>query len=781
MRRCLATLVVAGSAACVHAAPALQFAYWEPDRGTPYSWFEGAKDIQSFFSEDYRAAGFIKAYVRNDGDRPLTPTDFRLNGAPLVELREQYSVVWWRLLPSPVPPGAVGEISVRLREPLTETATLTVGFEGAESIEASVTPSAPPVRIETVGFTSTMDGVFVVVDALDQKPHRLKRVLLDGEPVAAKLLNPAFTQGVSPVWLQLPQPLAEGSYHTYSVEVDDLQVACCVRTYDGWVPLGTYGYTDFAEFARNGCNGHNNFGRFTQGQLDSQATLQMRGVNIIGDAPPAEHMIGHPGLWAYCLMDEPDCQDYFHADEWPADKRIGYHAMELERRCQVCRELDPRKPIFLTINLTYKPANYFIYGPLADITNPDCYPLVIGQDLKMVRESVETARYGTGPRPMTFTFETYYLQPDDPAAVEKQRFARPPTVEELRLSIHYALGAGARGLYNYIHCTEKWGEGVAHGTRDYPDLWREMGRCYRAIDAVAPLVALAHPTRLATCSDPQVWLRTLLTGPDAALIVLCNEDYTQEKTACRIRPREDVAVDMPKLPWLQAQAAWRLTETGCEPLGLNGARVELGRLDAAEIVLLARDSGLADRLWARHVELERDRAEALLLEWRRQQDLEALTAHATRRLLGEFADQVVLGTGINAYGASPAGFWNPTGEPHPAFEFGKNEAGDAPDQGAEWALTIAPDAAGQAHSIYAICGSWGQDGEWRLTSSTGVEVLRQEVSAPMSGELIRLRATPPEAGQYTLSYLVKGPGPKGGRASRAILVVPDELGPPDVP
>ncbi|MBM3500133.1 MAG: hypothetical protein FJX74_15865 [Armatimonadetes bacterium] len=781
MSRCFATLAAAGCAAWAHAAPALQFAYWEPDRGTPYSWFEGAKDIQSFFSEDYRAAGFIKAYVRNEGDRPLKPSEFRLNGTPLPELREQYSVVWWRLLPSPLPPGAVGEIAVRLREPLTEAATLSVAFEGGETLEASVTPEPPSVRIETVGFTETMDGVFLVVEALDRKPHQLRRVLLDGQPVEAKLLDPSFSQGVSPIQLQLPQPLAEGSYHTYSVEVDDRQVACSVRTYDGWVPLGTYGYGDFEEFARNGCNGHNNFGRFTKGDLDSQATLRMRGVNIIGDAPPAEHMIGHPGLWAYCLMDEPDCQDYFHADEWPADKRIGYHAMELERRCQVCRDLDPGKPIFLTVNLTYKPANYYIYGQLADVTNPDCYPLVIGQDLRMVRECVETARYGTGPRPMTFTFETYYLEPTDPAALEKKRFARPPTAEELRLSIHYALGAGARGLYNYIHCTEKWNEGVAHGTRDYPDLWREMGRCYRAIDAVAPLVALAHPTSLATSSDEKVWVRTLLTGPEAALIVCCNEDYTQEKTACRVRPREGVVVELPELPWLKPNGAWRVAEAGLEPLRLEGSRVELGRLEAAELVLVANDPRLAETLWSRHAELERDRAEALLLEWRRRQDLDARTSHATRRLLGEFADRVAMGTGVSAYGVSPDGFWNPAGEQYPAFEFGQNEAGDAPDQGAEWKLTVPPEQAGKPHSIYAICGSWGEPGEWRLTAPGGTEALREEVSRPMSGELVRLRATPPEAGEYTLTFLVKGPGPKGGRVSHAVFVIPDELGPPGGP
>jgi hypothetical protein len=156
-------------------------------------------------------------------------------------------------------------------------------------------------------------------------------------------------------------------------------------------------------------------------------------------------------------------------------------------------------------------------------------------------------------------------------------------------------------------------------------------------------------------------------------------------------------------------------------------------------------------------------------------------AHVTRRLLGEFADRMVLGSPVGAYGAKPAGFWNPVNEQYSAFEFGQNEKGEAPDQGAEWKLTVPPEEAGKPLSVYAICGSWGEPGEFLLLSPGGQEVLRQEVSRPMSGGLVRLRVTPPDAGEYTLTFLVKGPGPKGGRITHAIFAIPDELGPPEVP
>ncbi|MGQ9732571.1 MAG: hypothetical protein ACUVX8_15020 [Candidatus Zipacnadales bacterium] len=761
-------------------------AYWEPDRGTPYDWFESAQEMQSFFAEDYQAAGFIKAYILNAGDAPVSLSTLRLNGRPLDALRESHEVIWWRLLPDPLPAQAVGEIVVRLRGTLRERVELTAKLSDGSEIGVTVGPEPRLLRIETVGFNNSMDRLFLVIEALDGKTHRARRLLLDNQPVPAKLLDPEFATGICPISVDLDKPLVEGSYHTYTVEVDETSVACCVRTYDGWVPLGTYGYTEFEEFARNGCNGHNNFGRYTKAQLDIQATLLMRGVHIIRDSLPEDFTIGHPGLWAFCLMDEPDCQDYFHAEEWPVPMRIGYHAMTLERQCQACRKADPTKPTFLTLDLTYKPANFYIYGPLADITNVDCYTRSIGADLRMVREVVETARYGAGPHPLTFTFESYHLDPGNPSEPDGRRFPRPPTAEELRLSIYYALGAGARGLYNYIHCTEKWKQGLAHGTKDYPDLWREIGRCYREIDVIAPLVALAHPMQLATCADEKVWLHTLIAGPEALLIVCANEDYDEERLVFRSRPRKNVRLRLPTLPWLVPQAAWRVTEDGLQLLEVaasaEGVEIALDRLEVAELVLVARNRDLGHALWTRHVELDRDRAEALLRAWRLDQDREARKVHAVRRLEGEFADRVIIGRPLNAYGAQPEGYWNPTGEQQWAFEFGQNEEGEAPPQGVEWVINVSTQQSDTPCSIYVMCGIWGEPAQFVLRFPDGEKTVLGSITGSFgSGELVRLFVTFPMAGEYRLSFLQEGMRPRGGRVACAIYLIPEKLGPPEVP
>jgi len=536
----------------------LDLDYWAPDRGTPYRWFEGARDLQTIFPEGYLAAGYLYLYVHNDTSSPRRATEFAMDGRPLEELRKERKVVWWRLLPASLPPGSVGEVMIRLRAPLREKAAIRVGFDDGSAVETTIAPKPAPLRIETVGFTAAMDEVFLVVDRLKDSAHKLSRVWLDGEDVTTRcrFLDPRFSTRVSPVTIRPVKPLEYGSYHTYRVATTEgVSVACSVRTYDGWVPLGSYGYGTCEEYARNGCNGHNNFGRHGKGDLDTHAALGMRAVMILGDQPPAKDLAGHPGVFAYCAMDEPDVADYFSAKEIPEAERIGYQAMEMERRFQLYRQADPRHLNLLTVDLTYKPANYYVYAPIPDVVNPDCYPFVIGADARMVREVVETCRHAAGPRPVSFTFQSQYEEPLDPAAKARQRFPRPPLASEQRLMLHYAVGAGARGLFNYIHCTEQSGSMISHGTREFPDLWREIGRTYRALDRVAPLLALAHPSRLATTADRKVWVSALLAGPSAILLVVVNEDYEQQAKSCRFNTKRDLTVELPKLPWLKTTCA----------------------------------------------------------------------------------------------------------------------------------------------------------------------------------------------------------------------------------
>ena len=784
MRYCAGVMVVAALLASPGgAAPVLEAAYYAPDRGTPYTWFEGARDIQTYFEQDYRAAGFIYAYFRAEGAKPLTATEFRLNGASLGELRPK-TVVWWRVLPQPVPAGGIGELMIRLREPLTEPAKFEVEFDDGSALRGEVGPDPARLRIETVGFSRSRDELFAVVEALDGQAHRLTSVSLDGRELGqqARLLDPEFASGVSPIALKLSSPLERGSYHVLQVRGAAGEMAgCCVRTTDGWVPLGSYGYGTYEEYARNGCNGYNNFAGGRLGEFQAQARLQMRGVVILGGDIPESYR-GHPGVFGFCLTDEPDCKDY-NVKDLPHPLRIGYHAQELEARCRRWRQQDPQTPIFLTIDLTYKPANFYIYGPLADVTNPDCYPLLFGAPLTMVREVVETARYGAGPRQLTFTFQGVFHEHDDKKTLQALKFPRPPLADEERIMMLYAIGAGARGLYNYIHCTERSGKLMSRGTNEFPDVWHEIGRTYRELGHIAPVLAQAHPTRLAAGDREQVWVRTLLCGPEAVVLVVVNDDYEQQREAFVTQPQTDVRLRLPRLPWLAPQHAWLVKETGFEPVRLSAeggsATVALPELKVAELILLAVDPKLADRLRAQYIEREQKLALGVLDNWRAGLAEKAAQRRTVRRLVGESADCLVMGRGINAYGVTEPKLWNPKNETYNVFEFGQNDRGEAPTGGAEWTLTIPPERAGAAHAIFLGHGTWGRPGAFVLRDAAQQELLKQELSGGLPGSVTRIDFTFPAAGEYTASFLLPGPGPKGGRAAHGLYVIPLDRDPPE--
>jgi len=780
VHRCVPPVVV-GAVLVAGSAPAavrVECAYYAPDRGTPYAWFEGAREIRSFFAQDYRAAGTAYVYIGHDGDEPLSPTEFLLDGVPLAELREQQRVLWWRLLPRPLPPGAVGEVAVRFGEALAQPAELEVRFDHAQPLRLTISPVPAPLRIETVGFSEALDEVFLVAEALDRQPHRLAAVLLDGTDVTARsrLLDPAFSVGAAPVVIRPEQPLAYGSYHVLQVVGAEGEVAaCCVRAYDGWVPLGSYGYTTFEEYAQNGANGHDNFGVHSRGDLDLQALLGMRGVLTIGGNVPEGFMRGHPGLFAYCLADEPDCLDY-GAEEWPAGRRIGFHAMEMEQRAQTCREADPRRLTFLTVDLTYKPANYYTYGQIADVTNADCYPLSLGAEATMVREVVETARLGAGPHPLTFTFQGMYEEPYTEEGRAAMRFPRPPFAQEERLMHYYAIGAGARGLYDYIHCTEKAARYLSRGSGEFPDVWYEIGRTYRELDQVAPLLALAHPTTLATADREGLWLRALLCGGEAVLIVCVNDSYEQLASSFRCIPAEDLAITLPRLPWLEPRAAWRVTQAGFEQLGLERdegrSRVRLDHLEVAELLLLSSDPRLDRRLRARY-ERRQERVGAGLVRVAQERlAREAAARREVRRVVGEYAESVVYGAAPNAYGVTEAALWNPAGEQYNGLEFGVNDETEGPPMGVEWALVVPPERAGSRYTVYLQHGAWGWPGVFTLSDNEGREAFRQELPGGWPGALSALELGPLPASQYRAVFSVPGPGPKGGRAARALYFVP---------
>mgnify|MGYP005834683097 FL=1 len=762
-------------------AATVDSAYYAPDRGVLYKWYEGAQGLQEFVPRDYRAAGYLYLYVRNGGTEPISPTGFTWNGQSLDDLRAVHEAIWWRLLPRPLAPGMIGEVMVRLRNPVTETGTLAVSFDDGTSVSARIAPEPNPLRVTTIGFSDRRDRVFLVAETLDGQPREVERVLLDDLDVTAKcrLLAPRFIGACSPVSLRLPEPLALGSYHTYTVITGTGdRASACARTLDAFVPLGSYGYSTVEEYARNGCNSYANFRRSSQGLLDDLARLGMRGVSMIRNAPVEPYEVQHPGLYAHYLMDEPDCGDYFQATELPHALRIGFLALEIERRAQTVREGNPTRPSFLTIDLTYKPANYYVYGPIADILNPDCYPISIGADATMVREVVETAVLAAGPRPVTFTFQGVMEGPRDPEKFAEKRFPRPNFALEQRVMLYYAIGAGARGLFNYIHCTENSPTNWSRGTGEFPDVWNEIGQVYRELEHVSPLLALSHPTKLATSAHEKLWLRTLLCGEEAALVAWVNDGYQQDRLGVRYEPLRDVRIALPDLPWLRGWKPYAVGTGGFAPLARAGDEVLLPRADVGGLILLTARDALVSELTARYDERQRELGAFLLAEWRRSLQRQAESINLKRLITGELGAYAVQGQGLGAYGMRLDSFWNPFEAEHNVLEGGTEDRQDTTERGATFTVSIPANQAGQPWVVYAY---WGPPARMAVIGPDGQVVGTRDVEADWGGELVVLGFTPRKAGEHRISYVQGGPGGRGMRIAETIYVLPEHKSFPPLP
>jgi len=756
-----------------HAAVEVDCAYFHVDVGGKYSWTEGAPGLADFAQTD-RRAGTLKVYVHNDGAAPARVDATALNGVALEHLRtnEKHEVIWWRTWPDPVPAKGFAEISVRLRYPLKADAALTLEADG-KPLKAIVPAKPPSFRIETVAWQNAGKEVFLVAEQLGPEATRVTKVLLDGVDVTkrARILASGFFCGACPVTLTPPVALRPGSFHTYKlVAANGEAVACTLRTLDEFLRLGMYGAGDLERNLKLGINCAAHFRPLDREPLDRYAAFGQRSAFHVNADPPAPEVRGHPAVHTYVLHDEPDCWDY-SADEWPAAMRIGFHGPDIVRHTQQCAEADPAKPVQVTLDLTYKPANYYVYAQLPDIVAPDCYPLTIGMPLAWVREVTETCRKAAGPRRVEAIPQVDF---EDRHKVE-MKFRRPPFAREVIIQYLYALGAGARGFSGWEWFDEKSDFADFYGAPNYADVLDAVGQVYRRFALVSPLILQAHPTALATCTDEQVWVKTLICGGDALLLVVVNDDYEPLPSDFAHHPKREVEIRLPAIPWLKAGYAGKVDDGAFTPLTVapgNGTTgLTLPELDTGAVILVAADARVTRALLQRYHQHQAEVGLTLLRGSRRAADERAQTDDLTRLIVGRYAPYVIdVSKPLAAYGVEQTGFWNPTQSKYPGLEWWTQEA----PRGGEWTVTIPEAQAGKRHTVYFQRERWSGGGYLRVEVRGPDGTLLFEKDRPTwDGPIPNFAVGFPRAGEYAIRLLDAGEGKPAGRLSRAIFVVPE--------
>ncbi len=671
-----------------------------PDLHPSFPWTEGAKGIEHWYDDSYRAAGLVRVWLANEGEQALSIEAVKVGESEYraYETIKDQPVSWWRLRPDPLPAGAQGQVEIRLREPPTETIPVRLAIAGSGELSTTVAISNPRPRIGRICFTrpaaaqgegrdsanAAVPGGIVLWCTVPEGFSAPVGLVVDGQPVPDgryRVLGP-WRNGLAVVY-RPSEGMEYGSFHHFALtvggEVGDFAV---VRARDDFLPLGTYGYVTPREYAINSLNLYVSFGAMSPGQLDSLRAHGLAGVTRVGgpsgmqQGPPAD-TLGHPAIWAYYLHDEPDCADYFKFEDLPHKVRIGTHAMEMAARDRNCYRTAPDRLTYLTIDQTYKPANWFQYGPISDVCSTDHYPPP-GKE-KDVFATVETCRLACAPQMLVFVYRAWWPEPLEPKEGESR--GRMMFAGEERLHMGWGLAGGAQGLISYIHCTEPIGKSIFHGAGEFPDVWHAIGEMYREVGTVAPVLASSWPVDGAVRAPEGVYARALV-GPQGMVLVAINEGGCESTDDDFIvRPVKSVNLEVEIPGWIQEAKAALVGQGSLETLagGIEDGRlrITLPRLDTASLILVAPASvmrGLEERAAA----LRALRAEGLLRGLQYDLAQQARRLDLIRRLPARYKAFVAYGEAEGAYGIErPKEMWNPRDEKHNAREwYAPQEAGD---------------------------------------------------------------------------------------------------------
>lgn len=570
--------------------PFAQTQVWE---GRP--WAEGWSEPEQFYPKYFAPAGSLHVILSNtsSAQRPIRLS--AVDGAAIDDCVTTPSrtgrVIYSFTDPAEVRPGGWAECVVRLRDLPENDVTLT--FEsGDQTVRVAVPHAARRTRIESVSFSPAIDRVYIYVRRLDGARVPDGRILLDGEETATGV---TWTHGPKGSGLALAQVALRrawdyGSFHLIQADLDGGErPAYPMRAWDCYFAVGLFGQVDEERVRRAMARGVNTY--FTG---PPSALLDSLGVNYIPSGAIEQgrpRLPGRSGSLFHYNTDEPDAHDFSAGRALPVMERLGVNAeLKVLPILRDQRRLDPVTPNLLLVNNTYKPLGWYVYGQIADVFATDPYVPFSGDQIDIVPRSLDAALDACAPNPLVAVLWATHI---DPGAGWSKR---PPTPEEERMMVFYALGCGARGIGYFADFDVETGEGRFYSASGICKLWEEIGRINRDVAALAPHLSIGCPIPSAVEADDTVWARAIMCGPDSvALFVVNRGHYIAFNTASTFawrRPAENVDVGV-SLP--EGFGAFRVSElqeggwvAANYQAGNGRLTLRLAEVDTARAFLIAR-------------------------------------------------------------------------------------------------------------------------------------------------------------------------------------------------
>jgi hypothetical protein len=572
---------------------------------------EATDDIHLQKTDAGDSGSVVYVYYQNNSSAPVSIKDITDEGAGFAEKNSEkhaWEWVWLTVRPESIAPGEIGELAFASRRTIPQNKTLELSVEGAAS-EKFTLKQAPDARFATISFSHDLRRAYCFLVPEGDTATKLKD-LKCSEAATFSWRNPIFEHGTRIGVFDFNKPVVTGKriFFFAANDAGELVTGASLRAFSDLAVSGTYGFGQVPRYAANGLGGFNSFSPVPKSLLDEAAKHGVKVVTGKPDVYPAT--AGHSALYAYLLQDEPDCHDY-NRTERPHNARIGAMAGEMIARYNKVAAADAVKPALLTLDLTYTPHNYFTYGPLPDIANPDIYTNTHGWSVKFIDNHLSMVKRSVGPRPFATTYQSGWEEwshvkdgwvgKADILAngyghyVDKERkprgFGRPVAPEEISLAAHYALGNGATALFAYNDSTEVSGGILYHGTDVLPENWRTVGNISRKMRRIAGLLLPAHPLDWARTEDSHVWIKTLVSTEDAILVVAVNENYSYPERKFNISPKQ-ATITLAASSWFNPDCVFKVEPTGFSRIpvrpGATGGIQWNDSVSTGEIYLIGR-------------------------------------------------------------------------------------------------------------------------------------------------------------------------------------------------
>jgi hypothetical protein len=526
--------------------------------------------------------------------------------------------IWWRVVPKAVEPGAVSEMLIRLRrEPPGSALNCRLKLADSAPLEVVVPPANVTDRCADVCFSPGLDMAWLYFNG-QGKGRVPSQILLDGRDVTDVCrigMDPQLS--LVPVALRPAKAFAPSSLHCFQGKfADGATVIATARAFPADFVYGLWG-------AKRGQGDDPAVGRaFVQEIVAHNVNLQMPGIGSpvvaafyksdegralmeklgVRRVVDSEGKGGVRRPYAYYLADEPDAADS-RVPGAPSGRQVGCLAQGLTGWSEELRREDPVTPHMLNVDYTYPPHNWRIYGQLPDIFAADPYyqprlrevyaksPERLPFFAKATYVFAEAAicKSACEPRPLhIMLYGNRYEKGEDTF--------RGPTPPEKRIEAFYAIAAGAKGLSYWWYSPGKPAVGLGANEPGARALWREVGLIGAELRTAGPLITRSSPLALPVTAPPKLWVKALAVGLDAAILLVVNDNYTNDRQGTKIDPVADVVLKLAPPAWMEAKDAFEILATGTKEVAHKsvGAQLELelGTVNVTRLVVITSDPTL---------------------------------------------------------------------------------------------------------------------------------------------------------------------------------------------